>query len=191
MILSGLLPTSGRSRTRLFQEHCIILSWYCWSCQSNCVLVLYFIHRGMSFFLLFHSLWCRKEKYEKVSECLQIIILESKYDRNPSFIVRSRNKYDRNASFLWCHDFSSWCLLSVLRLIYFSTLIDTTFLRVYRYRRYDRSCLFKPTLRSVFSASTDVTMGVIDFNRRSVLLTCGPVTDVTIGILGSWPAFTF
>ena len=54
----------------------------------------------MNFLLIFHSLWCRKDKYEKVSECLQIIRLESKYDRNPSFIVRSQNKYDRDSIFI-------------------------------------------------------------------------------------------
>ena len=69
------------------------------------------------------------------------------------------------SEFLWCHDFSLWCLLPMLRSIYFNTLIDTTFLHVYRYRRYYRSCLFEPTLQSVFSTWTDITIGVLDLNR--------------------------
>ena len=107
-----------------------------------------------------------------MSECLQIMGLKSKYDRNPSFIVRSRNNYKiakqvrSECEFLWCHYFSFWCLLSMLRSIYFDTLIGTTFLHVYRFRRYDWSCLFEPTLRSVWLIWTDVTIGVLDFNRR-------------------------
>ena len=50
-------------------------------------------------------------------------------------------------------------MLPILRLIYFNSLIDTTFLSVYRY---DQSFLFKPMLRSVFSTWTDVTIGVLD-----------------------------
>ena len=93
---------------------------------------------------------------------------------------------DSGTKFIWLVG-----LLSMLRSIYFDTLIYTTFVCVYRYRRYDRYCFFEPTLRSVFSTWTDITIGVIDFNRRSVLSTCGPITDVTIGILSSWPPFTF
>ena len=174
MILFGLIPTSCLSQTLWCQEPCTILSYLCCSCQSSCVHGLYLVrkgccclvHHGMIFFLISHSLWCRKEKYEKVSECLHIIRLESKYDRNPSFIIKSQNKYDQNPILWWCHDFSSWCLLPMLWSIHFNILIDTTFLCVYRYQRYDRSCLFKPTLRSVWLIWNNVTIGVLDFNRR-------------------------
>ena len=47
-----------------------------------------------------------------------------------------------------------------------NTLIGTTSICVYRYQRYDWYCLFKPTLRSVFSTGTDVTTGVLELNRR-------------------------
>ena len=155
----------------------------------------------MSFFLLFHSLWCRNEKYEKVSECLQIIILVSKYDRNPSFIVRSQNKYDRNPSFCdvttflrdvcyRCYD--RYTLIPwLIPLFFVCTVSDVTIGLVCSNRRYDRCAWFEPTLRLVFSTSTDVTIGDLDFNWRSVLSTYGPVTDVTINILSTWPPFTF
>ena len=133
----------------------------------------------MSFFLFFHSFWCRKEKYKKVSECLQIIGLESKYDQNPSFIVRSRNKYNRDLSFIiwsrnkydqnpsfcdvttFLRDVYYWCYYWYTRipwliLIFFvCTVTDVTIGLVCSNRRYDWCFWLEPTLRSVFSPSTN------------------------------------
>ena len=155
----------------------------------------------MSFFLLFHSLWCRTEKYKEVSECLQNIILESKYDRNPSFIIRLQNKYDRNTSFCdivtflrvvcyRCYD--RYTLIPwLVPLFSVCTGSDVTISLVCSNQRYNQCACFEPTLRSVFLTSTDVTIGDIDFNRQSVLSTYGPITNVTIDILGSWPPLPY
>ena len=99
------------------------------------------------------------------------------------FYCKIAKQVRSESEFLWCHDFSLWCLLSMLRSIYFNTLIDTTFICVYRFWLYDWSCLFEPTLRSVLLIWTNVTIGVLYLNRcydrcswlqltlRSVILT--------------------
>ena len=155
----------------------------------------------MSFFLLFHSLLCRKEKYEKVSECLQIIRLESKYDQNTSFIVRLQNRYDLNPSFCdvttflrdVCYRCYDWYNLIpwLMPLFFVCTVSEVTIGLVCSNQRYDWCAWFEPTLRLVFSTWTDITIGVLEFNRRLVLSTYGPVTDVTINILSSRTPFIF
>ena len=85
------------------------------------------------------------------------------------FYCKIAKQVRSESEFLWCHDFSSWCLLSMLGSIYILWYIPwliPLFFVCTVYRRHDQSCLFEPTLRSVFSTWTDVTIGVLGFNRR-------------------------
>ena len=136
-----------------------------------------------------------------MSECLQIMRLEFKYDQNPSFIIRSRNKYDWNPIFCdvttvlrdvcyGCYD--QYTLIPWwIPLFFVCNFTDVTISLVCLNRRYERCALFEPKLRSVFLTSTDISIRDLDFNRWLVLSTYGPVTEVTINILISWPPFTF
>ena len=159
----------------------------------------------MSFFLLFHSLRCRKEKYEKVSECLQIMGLESqygwnpsiivrswnKYDRYLSFIIRSQNKYDRNTSFCdvttFLHDvcyrcYDQYTLIPWLVPLFFvCTVSDVTIGLFCSNRRYDPCFWLEPTLRLVSSTSTN------DWCCRLVALL--PTLRSVFSVLG--PLLTF
>ena len=142
----------------------------------------------MSFFLLFNSLWCRKEKYEKVSECLQIIRLESKYDQSPSFIIRSRNKYDRDPSFcdittflrdVCYRRYDRYTLIAwLIPLFLVCTVTDVRIGLVCSERHYDRCAWFEPTLRLVFSTSTtDWCYGLMALlpTLRSIFSVRGPL----------------
>ena len=67
-------------------------------------------------------------------KCLQIIRLVSKYDQDQSFIIRSGSKYDQDPSFLMSRLFFVMSVTDVMIDI-LNTLIVTTFLCVYCYRR--------------------------------------------------------
>ena len=90
-----------------------------------------------------------------MSECLQIIRLESKCDQNPSFTIRLGNKYDQEPSFC-----------DVMIFLFMSVINVTIDILEYLDRFHFFSCAPFTTLRLVLFVLTDVTIGVIDLNRR-------------------------